>query len=87
MDGFTGEVYQKFKQELTPNLMKLFKTIEENWTLPNSFHEASIMLPKPEKGMTRESQVNIPNEYKCKNYQPNTSKPDSAACSRIIHHN
>ena len=70
MNSVTGET---FKEELTPILHKLFRKIEEEIILPNSFAEASITLKSRPK-MSQENfillfLVNITQKSTMKYYQ------------------
>ena len=52
-DGFTAKFYQKFREEPTPILLKLFQKIAEEGKLPNAFYEATItLIPRPDKDAT-----------------------------------
>jgi hypothetical protein len=49
-----GKVYQTFKEELIPTLLKLLHEIEREEKLPNTFYEASItLIPKPGKDTSK----------------------------------
>ena len=53
-DGFTGEFYQTYRQELRSILLKLFQKGEEEGTLPKTFFDSTItLIPKPDKDTTK----------------------------------
>ena len=76
-DGFTGEFYQTFREELSPLLLKLFQKIAEEGTLPDSFYKIAItLIPKQHK--KRKLQTNTTDEHRCKNPQPYFGKQNLA---------
>ena len=54
-DGFSAELYQTFKEDLSAILLKLFHKIKTEGTLTNSFNEATItLIPNPHTDPTKE---------------------------------
>ena len=47
LGGFIGNVYQKFRDKLTPIFLKLFQKIADTGALSSSFYKATItLIPK-----------------------------------------
>ena len=87
-DGFTGEFYQTFREELMPILLKLFQKIAEEGTLPNSFYEATIVdnKPKQRQHTKRKLQVNITDEHRCKICNKILANRIQQHIKKLIHH-
>ena len=74
-DSFMAEFYKTFQKDLQPLLLKLFRSIQSEGILPNSFYEASItVLPKQGKDTTKKE-----------NYRPiSLMNTDAKILNRIL---
>lgn len=56
LDGFTGEFYRIFKEEITLISHNFFQNIKEDNILPNSFYESKItLILKSDKNSTNKN--------------------------------
>ena len=89
-DGFTGEFYQTFREDLMPILLRLLQNIAEEGTLPNSFYKVTItLIPKPDNPhpiKKRKLQANITDKPRCKILNKIFANRIQQHIKKLIHH-
>ena len=86
-DGFTGEFYQKFREELTPILLKLFQKIAKvNCQTILWDHHHPNTKTRQRCHTKRQLQANITDEYRSKNFNKILANKIKKHIKKIIHH-